>query len=243
MVNPSEETMQKTVCMLCFQLCGINAYVKDDKLTRVEPMAEHPFSRGVLCPRGQRLADYVYSPERLLYPMKKEKGGFKRISWDDALDFVATKLQKIKDEYGARSVAVSVGSIGAENIAISAFAQRWRGAFGTPNYFSIEAHCFRTRIMARLLTFGTYPLEDPDKAECVILWAHNPDASEPPLAARIYKAIERGMKLIVIDPKRIPSAKSGVFVQIRPGTDAALALGMINVIIGEELYDKEFVEK
>jgi anaerobic selenocysteine-containing dehydrogenase len=97
--------------------------------------------------------------------------------------------------------------------------------------------------MARLLTFGTYPLEDPDKSECVILWGHNPEASEPPLANRIYRALERGLKLIVIDPKRVPLAKKGIYIPIRPGTDAALALAMMNAIIAEDLYDKEFVEK
>lgn len=229
--------------MLCFQACGINTCVQNEKLTKVEPMPEHPFSRGVLCPRGECLAGYVYSPDRILYPMMKKNGKFIRVSWDQALDAVAKELQQIKNEDGAHSVAFSVGSIGAENIVISAFAQRFRGAFGSPNYFSIEAHCFRTRIMARLLTFGTYPLEDPDNSECIILWGHNPDASEPPLAARVHKALDRGLKLIVIDPKRIPLAKRGKFIQIRPGTDAALALAMMNVIINEEIYNKEFVEK
>jgi anaerobic selenocysteine-containing dehydrogenase len=233
----------KTVCMLCFQVCGINAHVKDGALLKVEGMKEHPFSRGVICPRGQRLASVVYSQDRVRYPMEKRDGHWERISWDQAFDRIATHLEKIKKNFGARAVAVSVGSIGAENIAISAFAQRWRAAFGTPNYFSIEAHCFRARIMARLLTFGTYPLEDPDRSDCVILWGHNPEASEPPLAARLYQAVDKGLKLIVIDPKSIPLAKKGTYVQIRPGTDAALALGMMNVIVSEGLYDKEFVEK
>lgn len=243
MPSSSNETMYKTVCMLCFQVCGISAYVKEGKLTRVEPMVEHPFSRGELCSRGLNLIPYVYSPDRILYPMMKKNGKLARISWNEALDIIANKLQQIKKEYGAHSVALSVGSIGAENIEISAFAQRFRGAFGTPNYFSIEAHCFRTRIMARLITFGTYPLEDPDNSDCIILWGHNPDASEPPLAARINKALDRGLKLIVIDPKRIPLAKRGKFIQIRTGTDAALALAMMNVIINEGIYNKEFVEK
>jgi anaerobic selenocysteine-containing dehydrogenase len=233
----------KSVCMLCFQVCGINAIVRDGALVKVEGMKEHPFSRGVLCPRGQRLASVVYSQDRLRYPMEKREDHWERISWDQALDRIATNLERIKREFGARAVAVSVGSIGAENISISAFAQRWRGAFGTPNYFSIEAHCFRARIMARLLTFGTYPLEDPDCSDCVILWGHNPEASEPPLAARLYQAVDKGLRLIIIDPKRIPLAKKGIYVQIRPGTDAALALGMMNVIVSEGLYDKEFVGK
>lgn len=241
--NQTSETMFKTVCMLCFQVCGIHAYVRDGKLTRVEPMPEHPFSRGVLCSRGMNLISYVYSPDRILYPLMKKDGKFSRVTWDEALDTISRKLEEIKKQYGAHSVAFSVGSIGAENIAISAFAQRFRGVFGSPNYFSIEAHCFRTRIMARLLTFGTYPLEDPDRSDCIILWGHNPDASEPPLAARIRQGLERGLKLIVIDPKRIPLAEKGKFVQIKPGTDAALALAMMNVIIKEEIYKKEFVEK
>jgi anaerobic selenocysteine-containing dehydrogenase len=229
--------------MLCFQGCGINVHVKDGKLLKVEGMPEHPFSRGVLCPRGWHLPDYIYSPERLQYPMKRQNGEWSRISWNEALDTISGKLQEIKNEYGAHALVVSVGSIGAENIEISAFAQRFRGAYGTPNYYSIEAHCFRTRIMARLLTFGTYPLEDPDNSDCIILWGHNPEASEPPLAARISQALDRGLKLIVIDPKRIPLAERGIYIPVRPGTDAALALAMMNVIVGENLHNKEFVEK
>ena len=226
-------------------VCGLNAYVKDGKLIRVDGMDEHAATKGILCPRGWHLPDYVYSPDRIQYPMIRDKNGnCKRASWDEALDTIASRLQGFKDEYGARSVAVSVGSIGAENILISAFAQRWRAAFGTPNFFSIEAHCFRARIMARLFTFGTYPLSDPDNADCIVLWGHNPDASEPPVAARLHKLLDEGkIKILCIDPNQIPLAKRGLHVQIRPGTDCALALAMMNVIIAEELYDKEFVDK
>jgi anaerobic selenocysteine-containing dehydrogenase len=225
-------------------VCGIDAYVKKGKLIRVEGMKDHAATKGALCPRGFHLADYVYSPDRLRYPMMRDKSGsFRRASWEEALGVLAEKLVKIKEQYGARAVGVTVGSIGAENILISAFAQRWRAAFGTPNFFSIEAHCFRTRIMARLFTFGTYPLSDPDKAECVVLWGHNPDASEPPVAARLHKLVDEGLKIIAIDPRRTPLAKRGYHVPIRPGTDAALALGMMNVIISEGLYDREFIEK
>ena len=243
--NLSKETqVYKTVCMLCFQVCGINAYVKDGRLIKVEGMKEHPFSRGVVCQKGYHLPDYVYAPDRLKYPLKRNRhGGFDRVTWDEALEEIAARLQRIKDTNGARAVALSVGSKGAEDFQISAFAQRWRGAFGTPNYFSIEAHCFRSRIMARQLTYGMYPLSDPDHAECIILWGHNPDASEPPLAERIEKLLDEGLKLIVIDPKRIPLAKKGIYLQIKPGTDGALALAMINVIIREGLYDNQFVER
>jgi anaerobic selenocysteine-containing dehydrogenase len=234
----------KSVCMLCFMVCGIDAYVDKGKLIRVSGMKDHAATRGTLCPRGLHLPEYVYSPERLRHPMMRERNGsLKRVTWEEALGVIAERLAAIKEQYGARAVAVSVGSIGAENILISAFAQRWRAAFGTPNFFSIEGHCFRTRIMARLFTFGTYPLSDPDKAECVVLWGHNPDASEPPVAARLHKRADQGLKIIAIDPRRTPLAKRGIHVPIRPGTDAALALGMMNVIIREGLHDREFIEK
>jgi anaerobic selenocysteine-containing dehydrogenase len=234
----------KSVCMLCFMVCGIDAYVKDGKLVKVEGMKDHAATKGVLCPRGRRLPDYVYAPDRLKHPMMRDKNGnLQRASWDEALSAIADKLSRIKEEHGPRAVGVNVGSIGAENILISAFAQRWRAAFGTPNFFSIEAHCFRARIMARLFTFGSYPLSDIEHAECVILWGHNPDASEPPIAAKLHELADKGLKIIAIDPMRTPLAKRGFHVPIRPGTDAALALGMMNAIIREGLYDKEFVEK
>ncbi len=245
MENQAEETkVVKTVCMLCFMVCGIKAHVKNGKLVKVEGNPDHAATKGVICPRGVHLPDYVYAPDRLKYPMIKDKdGAFKRVTWDKALDTIASKLQKIKDDHGARAVAASIGSIGAEDILISAFAQRWRGAFGTPNFFSVESHCFRCRIMSRLFTFGNYPISDIDHSDLLLLWGKNPDGSEPPVGARIHKMIDDGMKVITIDPLKTRVAKRGIHIPIRPGTDAALALAMIHVIISEGLYDKDFIEK
>jgi len=233
----------KTDCILCVWGCGINAYVEDGRLVKVEGMTEHPLNQGVLCPRGKHLVDYVYSPDRLKYPMKKAKGGWKRISWDEALDTIAGKLQRIKDKHGAHALAIFCGSIGVENNELAAFARRFRGAYGTPNFLSVESNCYRSRILAHQLTFGTFLMEEPEKAKCVILWGHDPDNSKMPLAIKLYQALDNGVKLIVINPRRTPLAKRGIHIPIRPGTDCALALGMLNVIISENLYDKEFVEK
>ena len=233
----------KTDCILCVWGCGINAYVEDGRLVKVEGMTEHPLNQGVLCPRGRQLVDYVYSPDRLRYPMKRVNSGWERISWDEALDTIAGKLQQIKDEYGAHALAIFCGSIGVENNELAAFARRFRGAYGTPNFLSVESNCFRSRILAHQLTFGTFLLEEPEKAKCIILWGHDPDNSKLPLANKLYQALDKGVKLIVINPKRTSLAKRGIHVQLRPGTDCALALGMLNVIISEDLYDKEFVDK
>lgn len=233
----------KTDCALCVNCCGINAYVENGRLVKIEGMKEHPVNEGVICPKGEQLIEFVYSEDRLKYPMKRENGSWKRISWDEALDTIAEKLKDIKEKHGARGLAVYTGSVGVEHLEISFFAQRFRGAYGTPNFITIDTGCWRARILARLLTFGTFPSEDLEDTKCIILWGHNPDESRFPVARQIRHAQEKGAELIVIDPRRIPLAKEGIHLQPRPGTDCALALGMMNVMITEELYDKEFVEE
>ncbi len=236
----------KTDCILCINSCGINAYVEDGKMVKVEGMKEHGVSEGFICPRGEALIDYVYSPERLQYPMKKAAdGSFQRISWDEALNTIVEKLKGIKEKYGAQALAVYSGSIGTENIELAGFAQRFRGVYGTPNLLSVEGNCFRSRIMARQMTFGTYPIEEPWNAGCLIVWGQNMDNSRMTIANKIYKAMEAGTlkHLIVVDPKRTSIAEKGMHVQIRPGTDSALALGLMNVIIGEGLEDKKFINE
>ncbi len=235
----------KSDCIMCINSCGINAYVEDGKLVKVEGMKEHAVSEGYLCPRGEALVEYVYSPDRLQYPMKKVDGEWQRITWDEALDTIADELAKIKEKYGAKALAVYSGSLGTENIELAGFAQRFRGVYGTPNLLSVEGNCFRSRIMARQMTFGGYPIEEPWNSKCVIIWGQNMDNSRATIANKVYKALEKGTleHLIIIDPKRIPMAEKGIHIRIRPGTDTALMLAMMNVIIEEKLYDKEFIDK
>jgi anaerobic selenocysteine-containing dehydrogenase len=175
--------------------------------------------------------------------MKKVNGRFQRISWDDALTEIAAKLQALKDKYGAHTLATWTGSVGVEHFEMAAFNQRFKGAFGTPNFFNPEGICFRTRILARQITFGRYPVEEPVNANCILLWGRNPDESYPPVGRIVRERVEAGAKLITIDPRRIPISKLGIYLQPRPGTDGAIALAMMNVIIEEDLWDKEFVEK
>ena len=235
----------KTDCIMCINSCGINAYVEDGKLVKVEGMPEHPISEGYICPRAKALPEYVYSSERVLHPMRNVNGKWQKISWDKALDIIADKLKEIKEKYGARALAVYSGSIGTENIELAGFAQRFKGVYGTPNLLSVEGNCFRSRIMARQFTFGTQYIEEPWKARCAFIWGRNMDNSAGPFAAKIYKALDAGTlkHLVIVDPKRTPMAERGIHIRIRPGTDTALMLGMMNVIIGENLYDKDFVEK
>ena len=233
----------KTDCALCVNCCGVDAYVENGKLVKVKGTPEHFLNEGALCVKGEHLVEWVYSPNRLKFPMKKVNGSFQRLSWDEALGEIANKLKGLKAKYGGHTLAIWTGSVGVENIELSAFMQRFRGAYGSPNFFNAEGICFRCRILARQITFGRYPVEEPEKANCIILWGHNPDASYFMTAKRIREGVKKGLKLITIDPRRIPLAKEGIFLQPRPGTDGAIALAMMNVIIAEQLWDKEFVDK
>ncbi|MGB4702288.1 MAG: molybdopterin-dependent oxidoreductase, partial [Syntrophomonadaceae bacterium] len=236
-------TVVNSSCMLCVWDCGIKAHVEDGRLVKTEGMPEHPVTNGYICPRGENLPAYVYSDSRLLYPYRRKNGGLERITWDQALDICAENLTKIKEKYGARALAIFCGSVGVENIEVAAFAQRFKSAYQTPNLLSVENICYRMRILARQLTFGRYVGEDYRKAECIVLWGHNPDGSRRMLGDLIREKIAKEkIELIVIDPKRTDLAKMGLHLQIRPGTDAALALAMLHVIINEDRCDKEFVE-
>ncbi len=244
--DPSADNTRliKSDCILCVSGCGINAYVKDGKLVKVEGMPEHPLNKGRLCPRGENLVEYANAQDRLKYPMKKEDGEWKRISWDEALDTIASKLLKTKEEYGAHAVTIFNGSMAVENIELASFTQRFKGAFGTPNLISVESICFRVRVIAHLLTFGRFTSEDPEKAACIVLWGNNPDESRFMWADMMRQRVERGeLKLIVIDPKRTEVARLGIHLQVRPGTDTALGLAMLNVIISEGLYDRQFLDQ
>lgn len=237
----------KTVC-ICGMWCGVNVYVEDGRIVKVEGMREHPVSQGLQCPKGMAALEYTYSHRRLKYPMRRTEIGWQRISWDEALDEMAMKLNDIKEKYGARALIVLRGmtAAGLEPIAGWGLRRRFCDVYGTPNYSSVDAMCFFPHMMAYNLTYGRYYAPDPTvfTSRMIVIWGKNVDNSGPHLARKLRQAIKRGTKLIVIDPTRIPLAKEAdIHMQPRPGTDCALALGMLYVIISEELYDAEFVKE
>ncbi|RLG91692.1 MAG: molybdopterin oxidoreductase [Candidatus Hecatellales archaeon] len=233
----------QTVCGMCSEGCGMKVYLENGKVVKVEGVAENPKSLGVLCPKGYASIDYLYSPDRLKYPMVKKNGEWVRVSWDEALNLTVSKLKEIREKHGAKGLAVYFGE-GLGHADIHHIIYRFCDLYGTPNVFSSASLCFRSRVLGILLTLGKLPEPDIQNSRCIIVWAFNPSNSSLPTAKRILEAKKKGAKLIVVDCKRIELAKSAdLHVQLRPGTDCALALGMINVIIDEKLYDEEFVEK
>ena len=234
----------KTACRMCNVNCGINVYVRDGKIVKVKGMPEHPLNHGVICPKGLTIKEYVYSPDRLKHPMKKkEDGTWERISWDEALDIIASKLKEIREMYGARAVSIYTGEgIGYQERKW--LAQRFCDVYGTPNFTHDSSVCWAAGAMGCFLTYGRMTFPDYKNANCIVIWGSAPSASKPHDVKLLLKAKERGAKLITIDPRSTYFSKRADFhARIRPGTDCALALGMMNVIISEGLYDREFVEK
>ena len=239
----SESRWIATDCTICYHSCGMNVLVEDGRITRVEGLKAHPLNKGRLCPKGERAIDLVYHPDRLKYPLKKVNGKWERLTWDDALSEIADKLRTLKEKFGPEVLSIFSGSIGVENLEMMEMAQRFKGAFGSPNFISVEGICYRMRIRARQMTFGKYPVEEMN-TKLYVLWGHNPEHSDFPLHLALEENLAKGSKLVVVDPKRISLAKrADLYLPIRPGTDGALALALMHVIIKENLYDKDFVEQ
>ncbi|MBW2609298.1 MAG: molybdopterin-dependent oxidoreductase [Deltaproteobacteria bacterium] len=237
----------KSVCGLCYSRCGVLVHVSEGKVTKVEGNPESLHSKGKLCVKGTASMEYLYHPDRLKYPLKRkgERGGgqWERVSWDEALDLVVEGLNKAKNDYGAESVIMMRGTFkaGLQDDCLARFAN----AFGTPNITSSAPVCFIPQMFAENFTYGFRSIPDYDfNPNCIFLWGVNASKTFFYNHNDCENALSKGAKLIVVDPVKIDIAKKAdTWVQLRPATDLALALGMINVIINEELHDKDFVEK
>lgn len=240
-----ENGVEKTNCGLCHMGCGMEVHIKDGKISQVKGLKENAFSKGFVCPKGRALAEYVYSPHRITKPMLRQGSGWKEISWDEAMNLIVDNLKKLQAAGEEKSLAITEGMplllSGSSTVAAT---HRFAHAFGTPNTFSCESYCYRARMLGYIATLGQFYVVDPVNAACMIVWASEPDNSSPPMGAQVWQGKKKGAKTVVINPRQTKLAtKADHFLQPIPGTDGALMLAMMNVIIGEELYDKEFVSK
>lgn len=240
--NMEETKKVKTVCRGCHGGCGVIAFVKNGKVVKIDGDPDSPISHGTLCSKGLAVTQLAYHPDRILYPMKKGSKGWQRISWDEALDAIASKFKKVIKEYGPESIFVGYGT-GRD---YETFLYRFANLLGTPNVLTAGHMCYGSRTAATIITCGNLPVADyAGEPKCIVLWGVNPLWTNPDeyKGVNFWRAYKKGAKLIVIDPRRnFYTEKADIWLQIRPGTDAALAMGFFYVIIEEELYDKDFVE-
>ncbi len=235
----------RSTCEWCNTGCGILIYLKDGKPIRVKGDPDSPVNRGALCVKGMASLEYLYHPDRLKYPFKRVgergKGKWQQISWDEALDKIASELTRTKEKYGPESIAfIRGGAKGYQDSYLSRFAN----VFGSPNVSSMAPICYVPRHHASVTTYGFMALPDYEyPPACIVMWAVNTWETAIGECKRTEEALGKGSKLVVIDPGETAFARrADIWVRPRPCSDLALALGMINVIVNEGLYDKDFVE-
>ena len=235
----------RTICHLwsCPSYDGVVATVdvKNNKILKIEGDKKHPQSKGYVCEKGRRDWQVIYHEKRFKSPLLKTENGFKEISWDEAYEIASEKIGSIIKKYGAKSICSTM----AEWPSIPMFMK----TIGSPNTMTNRDLCQGTAETAEPLTYGECltiyrASQDFKNSKCILLVGTNVPHSSGGQWQHIKSALEKGAKLIVVDPRKTEAADSAdLYLQIRPGTDGALALAMINVIINESLYDKKFVEK
>lgn len=241
----STEQIKRVLCSGCTTHCGLLVKIKDGQIVSIKGDPSDPLTRGHICEKGMAAPKLLYHRERLKYPLKRTgergEGKWTRISWKQAIDEIAKKIEEIKRKYGPEAIALIHGSSPryAEYIQ-----RRFMNLLGSPNVFSSASQvCWDNTAIIECITYGWMAYGDIEHTQCIVEWGSNPACSHLPRWRSILKAKKRGAKLIVIDPRLTKTAaKADIWLQIRPGTDCALALGWLNVIINEELYDKDFVK-
>ena len=235
--------IRRSYCGLCHPRCGLLLEIENGKIVKVKGDPDHPVTRGRLCQRGSLMVDHVYHPDRINYPLKRKgdrgAGQWQRLTWNQALDEVADKLGDLREQYGAETLAFTHGTKRTYHWD----ERRFFNLFGSPNICGANNICMCPSQAVEFATYGGFAWGDVRHTQCVVLWGHAPSKSNPiGLYPMILQAQKNGAKLIVVDPRRIPEAeKADMWLPIRPGTDVALMLGWLRIIIEENLYDTDFV--
>jgi assimilatory nitrate reductase catalytic subunit len=242
--NPADQLI-KTHCCFCGQQCGIQLKVRDNRVIRFEPWEDFPFNRGMLCPKGVKRYLESNHPDRLLNPLLRTPNGFQPVTWEEALDFTARRLREIQERYGRDAVAVYGGaSLTTEKAyLIGKFA---RVALGTRHIDYNGRLCMVSAGTAYKGALGVdrapNPWSDIPKAEVLLVIGANIGECAPITTDYIWRARDNGAKLIVADPRFTPIARNAdLFLPVRPGTDLALLMAMLHVIIRDGLTDPDFI--
>ncbi|MFC1942275.1 molybdopterin-dependent oxidoreductase, partial [Chloroflexota bacterium] len=243
--------VKRSLCVMCSLNCGILVYVKNGKVVKIAGNPDNPVTQGFTCKRVGHAIQWLYHPDQLMYPLKRVgkrgEGKWQRISYEQALDEIAEKLKEIRDKYGAETVATSEGTLRYSEFWMRA---RFMNLFGSPNNVQPGVICGLNRdtMGAAIAGVRICTKNEPlHYTRCLVVQGCNPKGFRPRVAEELawIRNREPGrLRLIVIDPRDtgLASEEQDMHLQIRPGTDAALMLSWLYVIINEKLYDKDFVE-
>ena len=245
----------------CHGGCGVLAHVKGGRLVKLEGDPDHPMNHGRLCARALAMTQYVHHPERLRSPLKRVgergEGQWEEIGWDEALDLIEEKMKRIREEYGPESMVFNVGT-GRD---IYPWVCMLAYAYGSPNVmFGLSGQaCYGPRLAAVATVQGDFAVFDAGQwfedrydhegyevPECMIIWGYNIHATCPDnlFGHWIIDLMKRGTKIICVDPRLSWfGSRSKYHLRLRPGSDSALVMGFLNVIINQGLHDETFVRK
>jgi len=239
------DRLVKTHCCFCGQQCGIQLKVRDNQVVGFEPWEEFPFNHGMLCPKGVKRYLQNEHPDRLKAPLFRSAGGFQATGWDEALDFTARRLREVQERYGKDAVAIYGGaSLTTEkSYLLGKFA---RVALGTRHIDYNGRLCMVSAGTAYKLAFGVdrspNPWSDIPKAQVVLVTGANVAECAPITTDYLWRMRDAGGKLIVIDPRMTPITRNAdLYLPVRPGTDVALLMGMLHVVLRDGLEDREFI--
>ncbi|MGV8084271.1 MAG: molybdopterin-dependent oxidoreductase [Coriobacteriia bacterium] len=243
-------TTKSACCRFCGYLCALTATIEDGRVISVEPdPTRFPYDERIQkgCHRWRATVEILDHPQRVNYPMRRvgERGSGKweRVSWDEALDDIASRLTVLAEKHGPQTLATAIGGPHATYWPLHRFMNLW----GSPNNIGIGQICWNPGIWLNTIAYG-WPIEsgfDPDTTSALMLWATNPAGSDNSAWWRSVMAFARaGGPLIVVDPVKTRAAKiAQLWLPIRPGTDPVLGLGLIHAVIAEDLVDHAFVDE
>lgn len=240
-------TIKRTICDICSPAahCGVDAYVQDGEIVKIEGTESFLVNHGALCTKGASGRQYAYRPDRIQTPMRRvgERGSgeFEPISWDEAFALAAEGLNRSKAQYGAEATFFLSGY----SKWYRAFLHRLAYSFGSPNYLSESSSCWWSNIMAARCVFGHAAMADLPNAKLAMIWGNDPFTKNIHQSNQFFALKQRGGTIIVIDPRRNAAAEQLADLYLRPrfGTDGCLAHAMANHLICNGLYNKEFVER
>src|SRR5262245_26597203 len=241
------DQLVKTHCCFCGMQCGIQLKVRDNQVTGFEPWEEFPFNRGMLCPKGVKRYMQSSHPDRLLDPLLREENGFRKATWEEAFDFTVRRIREIQREFGTDAVAVYGGaSLTTEKAyLLGKFA---RLALGTRHIDYNGRLCMVSAGTAYKMALGVdrspNPWADISKADVILVSGSNVGECSPITTDYIWRARDRGGKLIVIDPRMTPITRNAdIYLPLRPGTDVALYMGLLHVLLREGLENSSFIRE
>lgn len=242
---------QVTFCRICEPCCGLVATVRDGQLEALRPDRDHPITAGYSCPKGIESVHMQNDPDRVLHPLRRhEDGTFRRVSWETALDEIAERMARIRDEHGGGSIGAYIGNPSAFSHSHSAWTEGFVKGLGSRHIYSPVSQDGGSRFVASALLYGNpveVPMPDLERTSFLLIIGANPLVSHGSLVIaghmrpKLHDIVARGGRVVVIDPRRTETAKAFEHIAIRPDTDAWLLLGVLHVLFAEGLVDHEAV--